>query len=138
MNKKTVLIFSISIFAALVLGVLLGRSFFSSGDHERAGEATPSSDVTLHGPTIWTCSMHPQIQQPEPGNCPICGMDLIPLKSDANADDGLRVMSMSEASRALAEIQKFTYGPWASIFDMSSSLSVRAMREATSTGELLS
>jgi Cu(I)/Ag(I) efflux system membrane fusion protein len=32
-------------------------------------------------------------------------MDLIPLKSDANADDGLRVMSMSEASRALAEIQ---------------------------------
>jgi Cu(I)/Ag(I) efflux system membrane fusion protein len=32
-------------------------------------------------------------------------MDLIPLKSDANADDGPRVMSMSEASRALAEIQ---------------------------------
>ena len=105
MNKKTVLIFSTGIFAALVVGVLLGRSFFSSGDRERAGEAMPSSDITLHEPTIWTCSMHPQIQQPEPGNCPICGMDLIPLKSDANADDGPRVMSMSEASRALAEIQ---------------------------------
>ena len=105
MNKKTVLIFSTSIFAALVLGVLLGRSFFSSGDHGHATEVIPFSDTKSHGPTIWTCSMHPQIQQPEPGNCPICGMDLIPLKSDANADDGPRVMKMSEASRALAEIQ---------------------------------
>jgi Cu(I)/Ag(I) efflux system membrane fusion protein len=26
---------------------------------------------------IWTCSMHPQIRLPEPGQCPICGMDLI-------------------------------------------------------------
>lgn len=108
MNKKTVLIFSTGIFAALVLGVLLGRSFFSIGDHGHATEAIPSADTKSHEPTIWTCSMHPQIQQPEPGNCPICGMDLIPLKSDANADDGPRVMSMSEASRALAEIQTTT------------------------------
>jgi len=34
---------------------------------------------------IWTCSMHPQIRQPEPGRCPICGMDLTLIeKSDAN------------------------------------------------------
>ena len=26
---------------------------------------------------FWTCSMHPQIKQPEAGDCPICGMDLI-------------------------------------------------------------
>ena len=26
---------------------------------------------------IWTCSMHPQIRLPEPGKCPLCGMDLI-------------------------------------------------------------
>ena len=35
---------------------------------------------------MWTCSMHPQIMQPEPGDCPICGMDLIPVKTD---DEGL-------------------------------------------------
>ena len=29
--------------------------------------------------TIWTCSMHPQIRQPNSGLCPICAMDLIPL-----------------------------------------------------------
>ena len=49
--------------------------------------------------------MHPQIQQPEPGDCPICGMDLIPLVDDGGADEGPRTMSMSESSRALAEIQ---------------------------------
>ena len=49
--------------------------------------------------------MHPQIRQSEPGKCPICGMDLIPLVEDAGAEDGPRVLSMSESSRALAEIQ---------------------------------
>lgn len=28
--------------------------------------------------TIYTCPMHPQIRQPAPGNCPICGMALEP------------------------------------------------------------
>jgi hypothetical protein len=26
---------------------------------------------------IFTCSMHPEVEKPEPGNCPICGMTLI-------------------------------------------------------------
>lgn len=29
----------------------------------------------------WTCSMHPQIQKKDPGNCPICGMTLVPVRS---------------------------------------------------------
>lgn len=28
------------------------------------------------GRVVYTCPMHPQIEQPEPGTCPICGMDL--------------------------------------------------------------
>jgi Cu(I)/Ag(I) efflux system membrane fusion protein len=28
----------------------------------------------------WTCSMHPQIRRPGPGSCPICGMDLVPVR----------------------------------------------------------
>lgn len=27
----------------------------------------------------WTCSMHPQVRLPRPGQCPICGMNLIPV-----------------------------------------------------------
>jgi membrane fusion protein, copper/silver efflux system len=30
------------------------------------------------GATEYTCPMHPQIVQNEPGSCPICGMDLVP------------------------------------------------------------
>jgi Cu+-exporting ATPase len=28
--------------------------------------------------TIYTCPRHPQIEQDQPGNCPICGMALEP------------------------------------------------------------
>ena len=29
---------------------------------------------------LWTCGMHPQVLQEEPGDCPICGMRLVPVK----------------------------------------------------------
>jgi multidrug efflux pump subunit AcrA (membrane-fusion protein) len=32
---------------------------------------------------LWTCGMHPQIIKTEPGNCPICGMKLTPIRSTA-------------------------------------------------------
>ena len=32
---------------------------------------------------LWTCGMHPQIIKTEPGNCPICGMKLTPIRSNA-------------------------------------------------------
>jgi Cu+-exporting ATPase len=35
--------------------------------------------------TIWTCPMHPQIRQPGPGSCPICGMALEPETPSAEA-----------------------------------------------------
>jgi len=55
--------------------------------------------------STWTCSMHPQIQQPQPGDCPICGMDLIPLVDDTDQQAGPRELAMSESARALADIQ---------------------------------
>ena len=30
--------------------------------------------------TLYTCSMHPQVVQDHPGNCPICGMKLMPMR----------------------------------------------------------
>lgn len=104
MNKKTILIIAGSTVAALIIGIGVGRFTQSSPEsHDHA--ATDSAKAPSAEPTTWTCSMHPQIQQPEPGDCPICGMDLIPLVSDSGADEGPRTMSMSESSRALAEIQ---------------------------------
>ena len=34
----------------------------------------------------YTCSMHPQIMQPKPGNCPICGMSLIAVQRNNTPD----------------------------------------------------
>jgi len=54
---------------------------------------------------VWTCSMHPQIKQPKPGKCPICGMDLIPLKSDtASSDNKKPVITLSPYAEKLAEV----------------------------------
>jgi len=33
--------------------------------------------------TLYTCGMHPQIIQDHPGNCPICGMKLTPIRKQA-------------------------------------------------------
>jgi Cu(I)/Ag(I) efflux system membrane fusion protein len=38
------------------------------------GAATPVAATA----GVWTCSMHPQVRLPRPGQCPICGMNLIP------------------------------------------------------------
>jgi RND family efflux transporter MFP subunit len=33
---------------------------------------------------LWTCGMHPQIIEEKPGQCPICGMNLVPLRAEAS------------------------------------------------------
>ncbi len=38
-----------------------------------------AASLALSNSDVWTCSMHPQIRLPNPGRCPICGMQLIPI-----------------------------------------------------------
>ena len=35
---------------------------------------------TVKAVRLWTCPMHPSVIQDHPGNCPICGMKLVPLE----------------------------------------------------------
>jgi Cu(I)/Ag(I) efflux system membrane fusion protein len=95
----------------LGLGILLGRIWGGSSPMVAAGTdpavTVAAGDHAGHDhegdPSTWTCSMHPSVQQDGPGSCPLCGMDLIPLEEDSD-DAGPRTLSMSESSRALAEI----------------------------------
>ena len=50
--------------------------------------------------------MHPQIRQSEPGDCPICGMELVPA-DEGESDDGLsaEAIQMSATARKLASVQ---------------------------------
>ena len=82
----------------LLLGVLIGIFMFSS---------TPINGVESHtdhaGKTTWTCSMHPQVKLEEPGQCPICFMDLIPLNDNVGTDNPNQY-SLSESAIELARI----------------------------------
>ncbi len=56
--------------------------------------------------TVWTCSMHPQIQLPEAGQCPICFMDLIEVEKESNANrQSLRQISFDDRARKLAQVE---------------------------------
>ncbi len=51
------------------------------GDHEI------SPAVVSPAGTLYTCPMHPEIQQPGPGTCPICGMALEPMMPSLEEDE---------------------------------------------------
>src|SRR5699024_7031446 len=52
------------------------------------------------------CSMHPQIRQSEPGNCPICGMELIPANdSGAEAAENPQALTMTPVAMKLANVE---------------------------------
>jgi RND family efflux transporter, MFP subunit len=97
-NKTTVII----AISTLVIGLLFGWLIFGRSNEPQADEHNHST--TAESETIWTCSMHPQIRQNEPGDCPLCGMDLIPLESTDGELDPLAV-SMSPTAMQLAQVQ---------------------------------
>lgn len=52
------------------------------GHHHRKGPTGPADPNA-----IYTCPMHPEIEQVGPGDCPICGMALEPKAPSAEIDD---------------------------------------------------
>jgi len=101
-NYKNIL----KIMGVLVLGILLGWLLFG-GSSSNEKEEHIHSEVEEN--TIWTCSMHPQIKRNEPGDCPICGMDLIPMDKMSDELDPSS-FQMSENAMKLANIQTITVG----------------------------
>ncbi|MCS0611921.1 heavy metal translocating P-type ATPase [Massilia kyonggiensis] len=52
---------------------------FRTSPQQYIGGAKPEPTPAAPEGTIYTCPMHPEIRQPKPGNCPICGMALEPM-----------------------------------------------------------
>ena len=100
-NKKTVIYIGI-----LAVGVLLGWLLFGGAS---TSKTVHNHDEMSETNKMWTCSMHPQIMQPEVGDCPICGMDLIPA---ATSEDGLNAdeFKLTENAMSLANIQTSVVG----------------------------
>ncbi len=99
------------VLGALVVGLLLGWLIFHPSRSERISEVIieghEGHDHSSEDPTTWTCSMHPQIKQDKPGQCPICAMDLIPLATAKSTGDDIDPdeIVLSESAAELANIQ---------------------------------
>lgn len=95
----------INVGTPVLVVIALGLGYWIRG-------APPEPEVHAYGAgeeqekeaEVWTCSMHPQVEAQKKGKCPYCGMDLIPRKA-GDDEEGERALAMSEAAKALAEIQ---------------------------------
>lgn len=101
-------------FSALALvGGLWSANIFTTREDSKQDVAQletaehGSDEAHAAGNVVWTCSMHPQIQLPQPGKCPLCFMDLIKLEIDANkaAAESYRQIELDSNARKLAEIE---------------------------------
>jgi Cu(I)/Ag(I) efflux system membrane fusion protein len=85
----------------LILGTFIGWLIFHPSQkievkHDHSTEVAQS--------TIWTCAMHPQIRMNEPGKCPICGMELIPLSQSGGASIDPDAIQLSNEAAQLANV----------------------------------
>jgi len=68
--------------AILLAGALLGGGAVALMHRH---ESSPI-DAKAPAPVSYTCPMHPQIIRDQPGDCPICGMKLVPLKTEMKGE----------------------------------------------------
>jgi len=99
----------------------------SKMDHRRPPSAPHAATA---GATLYTCPMHPQVRQPTPGNCPICGMALEPVDATVEEENvelarmtrrfwgsvaltlPIALLAMSEFAPGLHERIAHLMGPW--------------------------
>lgn len=56
----------------------------------------------------WTCGMHPSVRSDKPGKCPICNMDLVPVKEEMGAEEeGVVSLKLSPRAEKLAGVRTF-------------------------------
>ncbi len=102
-KNREIKIIIVTMIVSLSLGWLFFHTTSEKAPHNH--EMEMEEEGTKH--TVYTCSMHPQIKEDKPGSCPICGMDLIPMKTmgaDNNQVDPNEIQ-MSESALALASVQ---------------------------------
>ena len=95
--RQKIFFISFSLIMGLFLGWLL---FHSSGKNDI--KAVQSAETA--NSKIWTCAMHPQIRMPQPGKCPICGMELIPLGQRSTSSVDPASIHLSKEAAQLANV----------------------------------
>jgi Cu(I)/Ag(I) efflux system membrane fusion protein len=68
--------------------------------HEQTLENTNTEEILY-----WTCSMHPEVKSEKEGNCPICGMNLIPKRKSDSKGSEQSYLHLEEREMALAGVK---------------------------------
>jgi membrane fusion protein, copper/silver efflux system len=85
-----------------ITGIFIGWLFFhpSQKKEKKSVQLIDSSKSA-----VWTCAMHPQIRMSQPGRCPICGMELIPLtQNNASSVMDPDAVHLSKEAAQLANV----------------------------------
>jgi Cu(I)/Ag(I) efflux system membrane fusion protein/cobalt-zinc-cadmium efflux system membrane fusion protein len=78
--------------AGILIGLLLTIPLrFAPVETWIAGLIQRAPEATEPAAELWTCPMHPDVIQSEPGQCPVCGMDLVPMADDEMAPEAAAV-----------------------------------------------
>ncbi|MCZ6679695.1 MAG: efflux RND transporter periplasmic adaptor subunit [Candidatus Poribacteria bacterium] len=67
-------------------------------EHAGHGPVVPVIDEDTKKIKYWTCVMHPSVKMPDPGNCPVCKMELIPVYEGAG-------LTLTEKQKALIPVR---------------------------------
>jgi len=70
------------------------HSYMGHSSHE-AHQHTSHPTISAPEGAAYTCPMHPEIRQPTPGNCPICGMTLEPVIPELEEEENPELKDFS-------------------------------------------
>lgn len=102
-KHSAALVAMVLIASAFIVGIRIGNAPQSptarpTHTHDNAGTASITDDSD---PQMYTCSMHPSVRLSDPdAKCPICFMELIPVRDDDAGDPNTLVLSQSETIAA--------------------------------------
>ena len=102
MNKK------IKIIAIIILIIISAITGYKIGSPAKDKHLEHSGKTQPNQEQVWTCSMHPQIKLPRKGLCPICNMELIPLRQDSKSDAHSAVLRLSKNAISLMDVEVAT------------------------------
>jgi Cu(I)/Ag(I) efflux system membrane fusion protein len=69
--------------AVIIALAAVGLGAFFMGRSTGHNHAASTGETAKESKTLYTCGMHPNVIQDKPGNCPICGMKLTPIRKQA-------------------------------------------------------
>ncbi len=88
-NRSPLMVIALTVVITLTIGgsTAYFMGFINSKPSNSLHDHTEKNSEEENQKTLYTCGMHPWIVVEEPGLCPICEMDLTPMKQDNNANE---------------------------------------------------